>query len=749
MSLDYSLYVAPDLDRDAVLAQRHAEARLLNALHWSQDPFDGSIDLPIIPVVSQGREIGYNRLTPNSSGASTTVRAIGVTSGTAPQNPATINMSACAKRPSPLKSTAAGGSRMGRIEKNKRPKGSGFVVLETLWYFHMMRRGRFGLPAPKPLDPSPIVIERHSTLAPPIPPPPPPNSPSVSIQPGRQSRVLQALDQEMESISPTEVHLPPSERQSHPMTGLLKLPPFMPDALDDPSVVSVGEPLRRLDRRKTKVSHPLNTRIPAYPPSPRANPYPLPSPPLPLKDRYATEQRLQRMLTALSPPANLLPRRDHYSDLGSIPPVPPQRAATSFDAESLQRPTSSLSSHTSTSSNVTRTTVLNSPPPLSSTAEWLDRLGSRSGSSASTYDILTACLKRVLPNQAVAGTCVFLADELTASGVQREHSRLDVLESVADRLRKAIAEELTVRRDALRRRESELVSNWEDEYLANARDDKKVEQEVALLLHGRRASPSPPPSPRHECPYFVSLEGSSGLCRPPTSRVGPGPVDEQNSSSVPLVDTPQEGAPNSTRPGSPTPPPHSELNNFDTVDFNLAPPTYVSYDIACQCAMRPMTAPSSPTPVPPSSAPAVSSSPGGPVVFYDDDDTEESTPVPPSSAPAVSSSPGGPVVFYDDDDTEESTPVPPSSAPAVSSSPGGPVVFYDDDVEQAMYNDTEEPDVDVDKVIASSFYQDLARDISVDPSIDRAMVRTLTSLAEDSPEDLLNKCVDSLIEEVE
>ncbi|KAF9010388.1 hypothetical protein BDZ89DRAFT_1047615 [Hymenopellis radicata] len=95
-------------------------------------------------------------------------------------------------------------------------------------------------------------------------------------------------------------------------------------------------------------------------------------------------------------------------------------------------------------------------------------------------------------------------------------SNLNALERITNRFWEVIAEELR------------LVSNWEDEYLANAREDKKLAAEVAELLHGHRLLPSPPPSPRHEQPYFISSARVSGLRALPTTRIGPVPPQSRS-----------------------------------------------------------------------------------------------------------------------------------------------------------------------------------------------------------------------------
>ncbi|KAF9017021.1 hypothetical protein BDZ89DRAFT_1045427 [Hymenopellis radicata] len=617
-TLSPSTVVHPSLDYESTMTLRENESALLFDLHWSQDPFDGGTDLPLIDVPSQKLEIGHNRFSPEQLRCANNCSADWGSLFDDAMRSKNLRRIRLRERqlffeinrrwPIP-----AGPQKM-ELQANRLR-----VWIKVMWFFHMMRCLRFGLCAPPGLAPSLYSIERilapASPLSTPIPPSSLAGSSLSSSGPTRYtSRVLPALDAEMARIS-----------------GHNKIPPEyqINDALlQDWSVIPVAERLERLERRRTKVPRPIDSRHPFYLRNPRIAPYPLPVPPRQSPSRSSEEDNVRLISEALARP----PPAVHYSSLGSIPPSSSTSTLTSgascCASSSSQADTAPTvpNSPVLKSSDYTNTNILHSHP--TDPVELLSRLGSRSSPGiASDFEILIACLKRVLPNQAVTDSCQFLVDELSADGIRRAHSKINSLERVANRLREVIADELRVRRDALRRRESLLVSNWEDEYLANAREDKEVEAEVEELLQGRRPTPSPPPPPRHEHPYFVSSVRLSGLRAPPTSRIGPPP---------PL------------QPGSPTP------------SFIPGPP------------------------------------PPSPTESY-----------PPSAG-------GGPVIWDD--------------APSASVDP-------------------DEPDVDEDKVITSSFYQDLARDISVDASIDSVMLRTLTQLAEGTPDDILNKCVDSMLEE--
>ncbi|KAF9014677.1 hypothetical protein BDZ89DRAFT_1046349 [Hymenopellis radicata] len=685
-TLTPSTVVHPSLDYDSTMALRENESALLFDLHWSQDPFDGATDLPLVNVPAQEFEIGYNRFIPEQLRCANN----------------------CSSDWGSLFDDAMRSRNLSRLhlrerqlhfEINRRwpiPAGPHKaeqqtirlrVWIEVMWFFHMMCCLRFGLCAPAPLTPSPLHIERLPEPVPasklsqqphqPRSPVPPASaapassaatsstSSSLSSGPVRYtSRVLPALDAEMERISGRETR-----------TGLPDEYKINEYLLNDPSVIPVAARLERLERRKTKFPVPADSRQPFYLRNPRIAPYPLPVPSRPSQSRNSQEENTRLLNDAMAPQRTT--PAVHHSSLGSIPPSTVRPLASSAASSSSQADTATTvpnspvlnSSPQTASSSNTNTNVLHSHP--TDPIEWLSRLGSRSSPGvASHFDILIACLKRVLPNHAVTRSCQFLVDELNSDGIRHAQSNLNALERIANRFREVIAEELRVRRDALRRRESELVSNWEDEYLANAREDKKLAAEVAELLHGRRPSPSPPPSPRHEQPYFVSSARVSGLRAPPTSRIGPVPPQSSHSHSPPPLTsaTPSTTcASSSTQRGTPTPPPSELAGEF--------------YDTAEGFPRK----------------------------------RRRVTPAPPPS----------PVEFC-------------------CCPPTGPILWDDAPMTPV---DPDEPEVDEDKVIASAFYQDLARDLCVDPSIDRAMVRTLTQLAEGTPDDLLNKCVDSMMEE--
>ncbi|KAF9014457.1 hypothetical protein BDZ89DRAFT_1142299 [Hymenopellis radicata] len=642
-TLSPSLYVHPSLDSEAVLKSRDIEATILHDLHWSQNPFDGITDLqPVVEVPSQEIETGYNRFTPeqlrcanNCSGEWGSLWDDGARSGN-------YTRLRAYERNLGFEINSRWKVRSGANKKDIQAQRLK-VFIKVMWFFHMKRRERFGLEPPK-------AFSADASDA--VPPPNPANEPVTIVQPTPSplsdvssshpgSRVLRALDDEMGRITGESVY--PMAHQK---------------------ILSVKERQERLDARRLKFPHPLESRIPAHLRHARGDPYPLPVLPTPRQSRYSSEERLQRLQEAMqraSQPHN-------GSILGSIPSRSTVSSSSSSQASTSRASTSRTStSHTSTSSQAyTATTILNSLP--TEPREWLERLGNRvSPTMASHLDILIACLKRALPNQALTGSCRFVAAELNTADIQREYANIDSLEAVAEKFRRVIAEELAVRRDQLRRRESDLVTNWEDEYQANLREDKALEVEVAELLHGRRPTPTPPPPQRERSPYFVSSFGGSGLRAPPTSRVGRAPSSRSESPPPMMSVAPSTtGSANNSRPSSPLP----------LVDGAF------SYDPACQFSVelkrhRPHTPPSSPAPIPGS----------------------------------------------------------------------GPIIFDDDVPMKGISLDDDEPNVDVDKVIGSSFYRDLARDISIDPSIDSAMVRTLTALAEGTPEDLLNHCVDLILEE--
>ncbi|KAF9028587.1 hypothetical protein BDZ89DRAFT_1133555 [Hymenopellis radicata] len=683
-TLSPSLVVHPSLDYASTMALRETESALLYDIHWAQDPFDGPTDLPLVDVPAQNLEIGYNRFTADQLRCANN----------------------CSADWGALFDDAMRSKNFRRIrlrerhlffEVNRRwpiPSGPQHVDLqanrlrvwiEVMWFFHMMRCLRFGLAAPEGLAAFPYPIERlpaptlsSSTLSQQqqssssssqqqpsssssqqqeprsVVPPASLASPSSLFS----SKVLPALDAEMVRVSEGDCQNSiPAEYQ------------FNEDLLKDVSVVPVAQRLQRLERRKPKVPNPMEARQPFYLRNPRIATYPLPLPP----QSSIYQEENARLLSKAMAPQTITPAV-HYSALGTILS---SASITSSSASSSSETTTAttvpnspvLSQSTSSASSASpsiNTNILHSHP--TDPVELLSRLGSRSSPGvASPFHVLVACLKRVLPNHAVTDSCQFLVDELTPRGLERAHSSLNSLETVANRFREVVGEELTVRHDALRRRESSLISSWEDEYLANAREDKKVEAEMAELLHGRRPSPSPPPSPRHERPYFVSSTALSGLRAPPTSRIGPAPP--QSSSHVA---PPTTSPPSSTRVGSPTPPP-SELDVDSSTSYH--PPPGLSRK------------------------------------------RRRFTPPPPPSSPV-------------------------ETRPTATAS--GPVIW--DDVDMASV-DPGEPEVDEEKVIASAFYQDLARDLSVDPSLDRAMVRALSQLAEGTPIDVLNHCVDAILEE--
>ncbi|KAF9021222.1 hypothetical protein BDZ89DRAFT_1138141 [Hymenopellis radicata] len=658
----YSLRVDKRLNASFVLDRRREEYKKLFDIHWSQDFFDGTIDLPRITFTSFGDWLQH-MFTLTFVLPSDMLRCVNNCSG----EWGDLYDSAVESR------NYHGVKLFERniaFEVNRRwviPDGPlrkeqevqrMRVIVELMWFYHMKRRGRFGLRGPRPLDPSPIVIPRlPAPLSSPAegpatqdPPPAAQAPPSEDVE--MAPHVPSTSSASTSSSSTYNV----SQPRSRVLTALdaemyRQVNEFLPQD-DDPSVTSIAARQLRMERRKPRFPHPNEARIPLHLRSPRASPYPVPPPPSPIRAHYTAEENVRRLNEALAP-VRQLDHSLHQSALGCIP---------------------STSSTASTSS--TKVTVLDSLP--TSAEEWMERLGARSAASASHFDILTACLKRALPNQALTSSCQFVADELSAAAVDREHKSLNSLENVADRLRRVIAEELEVRRDALRRRESELVSNWEDEYLAGLREDRKLQAEIALL-NGRQPSPSPPPSPRHETPWFggtglyatLSVTAASHVCRTFNCYHA-----KQHS------------------PGSPTPPPPSK-----------------SYDYACQYATK--------VDVSGASDFKGDSSGGG--------------------RPDRS----GPIIFHDD---------PPASVGERSDASG--LVVFDGDFTSAggerdimIPSDPEEPDVDMDKVIASSFYRDLARDLTVDPSIDSAMVRALTSLAEVAPHDLPNTCVDKMLEQ--
>ncbi|KAF8998460.1 hypothetical protein BDZ89DRAFT_1051587 [Hymenopellis radicata] len=724
-TLTPSLVVHPALDYASTMAMREDESALLYDLHWSQEPFDGGTDLPLIDVPAQQLEIGHNRFSADQLRCANN----------------------CSADWGSIFDDAMRSRNFRRVhlrerqlffELNRRwviPDGPQKkehqanrlrVWIEVMWYFHMMRRLRFGLCAPDALAPSPYHIERLTAPTPAAPTlPQQQSSPSSSTLPQQQqpcsssseqlqsrsagqpasspnssasasgstnyvSRVLPALDAEMDRMS-----------QPGPNSIPIRAYTFNEDLLNDPSVVPVAERLERLERRQTKIPRPIDTRHPFYLRNPRIAPYPFPVPPRPVQARTSQQENVRLLAEAMTPRPTI--PAVHYSGLGWIP--------SSSSTSTLQSMASSSTNSSSDTAPTEPNSPVSKPPPRSySTAshstpvnvllsvptdpvELLSRLGSRSSPGvASKYGILIACLKRVLPDYAVTRSCQFLVDELTPAGIARAHADINSLERVANRFREVVGGELTVRRDALRRRESSLVSDWEDEYLANLRQDKELEAEASELLHGRRPSPTPPPSPRHQHPYFVSSQRLSGLRAPPTSRIGPAPS--------------RTGTPSSTRPGSPTPP-ASEVDGVSSRKrrrFTLAPP-------------------SSPFPPAPPPSPPIAASTGSARIEWDDTVMSSFNVAPPSSP---------------------FPPAPPPSPPIATSTGSGPIE-WDDTVMSSV--DPDEPDVDEDKVIGSAFYQDLARDISIDPSIDSAMVRTLTRLAEGTPEDVLNKCVDAMIEE--
>ncbi|KAF9032547.1 hypothetical protein BDZ89DRAFT_1131399 [Hymenopellis radicata] len=330
-----------------------------------------------------------------------------------------------------------------------------------------------------------------------------------------------------------------------------------------------------------------------------------------------------------------------------------------------------------------------------------------SGPTASEFDrsVLIASLKRALPNAARGSIAA-----------------LDELQDAVNHFRSSLADIIAQYRDVLRWRESPMLTQWEDERRAMDVEDASFDEEIRRTLGlgpPLQDSPHIPSPPRHEGSYWVPPPSSGSLSAPPPSLVGPGmpPVQVSVASDSPPAmfpiaastdPTPRNsptGTPSSivARKGSETPtssPTSSQtINDLDFGSFDAS--TILQYDTACRVDWKTR----------------------GRKLEFDVYPGDSSRDADSSKGKRRARAGSGPVIFY-----EEDTPV------------------LAGDVEMRESYDDDEPDVDADKVIAASFYQDLARDISVDALMDRAVVRALETIDASAEADILNKCVDVVFE---
>ncbi|KAF9022668.1 hypothetical protein BDZ89DRAFT_1137180 [Hymenopellis radicata] len=571
------------------------------------------------------------------------------------------------------------------------------VFLEVMHFFHVQRRLRWGLPAPRPLDPATFDIPR---LNPDAPPPVPPAS---------ETRAYTApLSPEPEDDSDDTASTAPTVLNDFPI----------PAPVAVPGSPSTHRPSTSYITRFSDPAGISNADLPS-------------SSGVTGAERRALNRELERR------------RRAH--PIRGAQPVREARRTSYFPMENLEsdamRRTLYRNRMPSSSLDTDRNVRVRAPPPTPSAVPGPSSTVTPipgSGPTASEFDrsVLIASLKRALPNAAVTATLSFLSHELAANqnSTAGEHAALDELQDAVNHFRSSLADIIAQYRDVLRWRESPMLTQWEDERRAMDVEDASFDEEIRRTLGlgpPLQDSPHIPSPPRHEGSYWVPPPSSGSLSAPPPSLVGPGmpPVQVSVASDSPPAmfpiaastdPTPRNsptGTPSSivARKGSETPtssPTSSQtINDLDFGSFDAS--TILQYDTACRVDWKTR----------------------GRKLEFDVYPGDSSRDADSSKGKRRARAGSGPVIFY-----EEDTPV------LAGQERASPVWDMPGDVEMRESYDDDEPDVDADKVIAASFYQDLARDISVDALMDRAVVRALETIDASAEADILNKCVDVVFE---
>ncbi|KAF9037326.1 hypothetical protein BDZ89DRAFT_1035785 [Hymenopellis radicata] len=573
------------------------------------------------------------------------------------------------------------------------------VWIETMHWFHLQRRLRWGLPPPRPLDATPLNIPR---LNPDAPPPQLPTSEtraymaSLPIEPGSDTDHTGSAG----STPPTVIH-------TH-------------------SLVPVPGPS----------SSSMTTPSTPEPPSPSG---------LTGAERHAWNRRVELENRRRGKRPAALHSRDHYRPMNFVsedfplirqPPVlaPGERMRRTLYGNRM-RATLGTSMHvrapppTPTAPTPTAVAGTSSIPPSIPNPNDLD-FGALAASNELHFGALAASLKRALPNASVTASCLYVADEVSPNSVKAKRAALADLEDTAETFRTTLADLIAGFRDHLRRQESAMLTDWEDEHRAMDAEDADFDRQIHETL-GLGPSPQSVATPqRHQDSYWVSPPSSASLSAPPpslkcvgftpssyvhTSLHGSNAHEQSHVHAFEHYGEPWDGYAS-----------HHSSRSIHDLDFaTLSHSTTLQYDTACLVDWRVR----------------------GRQLEFDVRPGDSSASTDTSQRPR--SAGGGPVIFYEEEDVplqasqrlgdaEHATPDWDWSLPA------GDVEMhehYGDDADEL-------PDVDTNKVIGSSFYRDLARDLSVDAPMDRALVRALETIDASTEANMLNKVVDSMFEKL-